>query len=333
MKNSQKLSFTFFGIFLFVFLNTLFSCAGLFGPDKKGSLIIRSYSESYAADPSVITADLRIQAILDVAGPNSYAETVVTDDLGYYDFGELVVGEYTIQPRYFPVSAARTVTVRADMETEEAVPIPAVAMSFYVLNGGSVALSETDIRKALCAALDRSAILGIVGEPKQALYNMVPPQMAGPWMVSALSLSESIQTANTLLGEHADIEFGILFNDSPENQTIAESLQSSWQNLSGSGFTAVTVNLTSQAWDAFIQTRDTDKNFDVARHGWVMDSNNLLVFYESLGNYIDDDAYTGWLTSARDKLESGDITGYENDIVAINNYLIDNAFILPLYSY
>lgn len=50
--------------------------------EKVGTLKVRAYSESYAADTSQIDGTYPIDAILDVLYPDGSSRTVMTDELG-----------------------------------------------------------------------------------------------------------------------------------------------------------------------------------------------------------------------------------------------------------
>jgi hypothetical protein len=306
------------------------SCSGL--GDKGGTLKVRSYNQGLSATLADIDESYEIDAILDVVYPDGSAKTVLTDHLGFYDFGTVPAGNYLIAPRYCPQDAAKTFVVVDGEATTGELPIPDLGLEFYLFNPAKSPVDTLGVRQALCEGIVRADILEAFSSSCQPLYSTIPASMAGTWPSPAHTMSESITSANEHLGTSGALSLEILFNTTTNQQAKAAVIKSEWEGLSGSGASSVMVSLRSLEFSAFLAARDTDKDFQIARGGWILESNNLLKFYETLAQYFDTE-YEPLLATARARLADIDMAAYESALVAINDYLIDKALILPLYTY
>jgi len=326
--NSRQRSFPRL-ILVLCAVGTIISCPCLPG---NGSLKIRAYGESWASDPSLITEDVKINAILDVTYPDGTKHTIVTDSLGYYDFGSVVAGDYLVQPRYLASSAAKTFTVMEGETTGGDLVIPGIGIYYYVLNPAKPQVSSLDVRRALCEAIIRENIRGSVsGSTGLPENNLIPISMEGSWSSFASSLIESIDGANGHLADAGAIVLEILYNTSTTHAAIANTIKSEWEILVGSGASSVSVTLNSKEWATYLDMV-INRDYVVARSGWIIDSNNLLSLFGA-PNIPADSGYTEILNETTVALTNLDFDAYEAGLVALNNYLIESAIVLPIYNY
>lgn len=318
-------------VYLVYFLTILLllGCKGPVVEIKTGNLNIRSYSEQYT-DPSTISENVQINSILDITFPDNSTETIITDDLGYYILVDIPIGDYIIQPRYCSTNYKKIFTVSEGLTTTGTIVTPKTGLYFYAFNTNRTPINLLSVRQALCKAINRQQIINAAKINNTLAFNTIPEKIFGNWSTLAHSMNESVIEANNLLGSTNSIDIEIIYNDLTGHQLIANEIKKQWENLSGLGSTDVNVTLKGMPWDDFIETIYTKNDFQVARFGWLLDSNNLLNFYKSI-KY--DTMYENLLIEAQEKLSVGDYSAYENKLVELNDYLIDNAVILPLYFY
>lgn len=299
------------------------------------SLKIHSYSDSYD-DPADISAENPIYAILDVEYPDGSSETVVTDALGWYDFGTVDAGIYTIKPRYMDSVSATEIVVGKGEAVTETILIPSITIAYYLFNGSTAPVDSRATRTILSKAIDRSAIITAVGGGSvvSPLVSLIPDGLSGTWSADAQQFTEDLTAAQTALGS-GTIGLTISYNsnvDTSLNHAVATEVKAQWDVIddSDSNSGTVTIDLNAMSWDAFLQLRDADKNFQVARGGWGYDSNNPLLMFKVQVN-IETPEYTDLLSDAQTALDNKDFADFEAGILALNDYLVDSCLIIPLY--
>lgn len=292
---------------------------------ETGNLKIRSYSAAYA-DPADITEEGPIYAILDAEYPDGTVKTVVTDALGYYDFGSVKAGTYRITPRYVNGAAATEVTVRANENTEATILTPVIEIAYYLLNGNQTPLKGAEIREALTKAVVRQEIIAAAAADVDPLYSLLPAKLSGAWCTGAAAAVEALGDSQGIVGTDA-LALTLSYNNNvPKNQPIAEKVEAQWEAIGAS----VAVNLNGVSWDDFVALRDENPSFQAARGGWSFDSNNPLFVFK-VQAFIDDPAYLALLQEAETRLLNGQIAEFEADIVALNDFVMENYLILPFY--
>lgn len=150
------------------------------------------------------------------------------------------------------------------------------------------ALSDVKVRKALNLAIDREAIVNNVTKGGQIpATSFVPtgiPDAEGKDFKNKdyFPAKGDVEQAKKLL-EEAGYPNGqgfptltMLINPEGDHSLIAQAVQDMWKNNLG-----INVEIQSQEWKVFQQTR-VDKNYEVARDGWVGDYNDPMTFMDLL---------------------------------------------------
>lgn len=150
------------------------------------------------------------------------------------------------------------------------------------------ALSDVKVRKALNLAIDREAIVNNVTKGGQIpATSFVPtgiPDAEGKDFKNKdyFPAKGDVEQAKKLL-EEAGYPNGqgfptltMLINPEGDHSLIAQAVQDMWKNNLG-----INVEIQSQEWKVFQQTR-VDKNYQVARDGWVGDYNDPMTFMDLL---------------------------------------------------
>ncbi|AOR23990.1 peptide ABC transporter substrate-binding protein [Clostridium taeniosporum] len=148
------------------------------------------------------------------------------------------------------------------------------------------ALSDARVRKALALAIDRPSIVNNVKKGEQIpAHSFVPEGILdskGKDFASKKYFKPEgdVEEAKKLLAE-AGYPNGegfptivLTFNPEKGNGTIAQAVQDMWKNNLG-----INIELQSQEWKVFQTTRD-NKDYLIARHGWVGDYVDPMTFLE-----------------------------------------------------
>ena len=175
--------------------------------------------------------------------------------------------------------------------------IALLAIYFLSVNSTNEVLKDKRVRKALSLSIDRNYIVKNVtkGAETPAAALVPPPvydiegsfrEKGGDYFsVKEEDYSKNIDEAKRLLAEagYPDgknfpvIEFTV---ESESSKNIFEAIQQMWkENLN---IDAVANQL---EWGVFMQTTRGDKNFQIARSGWMGDYNDPMTFLDTFLSY------------------------------------------------
>jgi ABC-type oligopeptide transport system substrate-binding subunit len=78
-----------------------------------------------------------------------------------------------------------------------------------------------------------------------------------------------------------------------------------------------------------------DSSLHTARAGWLLDSNNILVYFQKLidQSHYEDAALTELVNTAQSALDSDEVDEYTGTLVLIHDHLIEHMVVIPLYYY
>ncbi|NFA41123.1 peptide ABC transporter substrate-binding protein [Clostridium botulinum] len=148
------------------------------------------------------------------------------------------------------------------------------------------ALSDAKVRKALTLAIDRPSLVNNVTKAEQIpAYSFVPEGILdkeGKDFANKKYFKPEgdVEEAKKLLAEagypngEGFPQIVLTFNPEKGNGTTAQAVQDMWKNNLG-----INVELQSQEWKVFQTTRD-NKDYLIARHGWVGDYVDPMTFLE-----------------------------------------------------
>lgn len=204
------------------------------------------------------------------------------------------------------------------------------------------ALSDVKVRKALSLAIDRQSIIDAItmAEEKPAL-GFVPfgikDDKGQDFTNKSYFNDNDVETAKQLLADagYPNGEgFPTLqyrYNTDERHKNIAEALQSMWKdNLN------INVELSNEEWKTFQVTR-TDKQYVMARDGWIgdyMDPNTFLeLLHSKNGNNnsgYNNPAYDEKIEAAKKEVDKAKRVQLLRDAEAI---LMEDAPIIPIFYY
>lgn len=238
------------------------------------------------------------------------AEIVIEKSETYYDYDKL--GPDTLTFKLMDDANAILAAYRSgELNFIEEVPVNEIAAlletgelnidayigTYYVcFNTQLEPFNDARVREAFSLAIDRNYIVEQITQTGQVpatgfvpagIYDAAGPSgddfrtVGGDYMdVSKEQYAANCEKARELLKE-AGFEGGAgfpvveyLYNTSDNHKAIGEALQNMWQTELG-----VTVNLTNQEWNTFLQTRK-DGDYSIARNGWIADYNDPMSFLD-----------------------------------------------------
>lgn len=235
--------------------------------------------------------------------------------------------------------------IRADATLSKELATPGILCTYYYgFNVTKPPFDDVNVRKAFSWAVDRTALVenvtkggqipanffarpGLTAAPDPEKVDFGPPLTADVEKAKEF-LAESKYPTAEKLGE-----ITLMTNQVEGHVKIAEAIQQMWQDALG-----VKVNLITQEWKVFLQTRHDDPP-QIARNGWCQDypdaDNFLRVVMRSDSPQND----TRWKNAEFDKLV--DEAAVETDVAKrqdlytqAEKLLVDeDAAIIPLYWY
>ncbi|WP_294360675.1 peptide ABC transporter substrate-binding protein [uncultured Clostridium sp.] len=205
------------------------------------------------------------------------------------------------------------------------------------------ALQNDKVRKALNLAIDRDSIVKNVTKGGEIpAYSFVPEGIPGAvgkdfTKKKYYKTSGDVEEAKKLLAEagYKDGEgfptITLLYNQEGAHGDIMQAVADMWKKKLG-----INVSLSQQEWKVF-QTTRTDKNYNIARDGWLGDYIDPMTFLDlytstsSLNN-------SGFSSSEYDKLiadakSETDATKRDELLHQAEDMLMEDMPIIPLYYY
>lgn len=223
--------------------------------------------------------------------------------------------------------------------------------TYYVsYNTQNEYLKNPLVRKALTLAIDRDFICQEIGQSGQVPAGAFVPiglsdadktkefrEVGGDYYdPTAAANDANLEAAKQALAEagYPNGEglpaFEYLYNEGTGHQQVGEALQNMWAKI------GVKVNLVSQEWSTFLQTRKTG-DYDIARNGWLGDYNDPISFLDmwTTGGGNND---AQWSNAEYDALikqikASADQTERMELMHKAENILFDEWMLNPLYYY
>jgi oligopeptide transport system substrate-binding protein len=204
------------------------------------------------------------------------------------------------------------------LRTEHAAELriaPRLAVYYLALDLTEPPLDDPALRKRLSRAIDREALVALLGRGEQPAYGFVPDGLEGytparyDWQGEGATPT-GIDPGITLLYDTGDI-----------HEKIALAVSSMWQDALG-----IEVTLEKREWQYFLESRDLREDWDAMRFAWTGD-------YAHPGTFLD-----LFLTGGQMNLPGYESAEYDRllaagDYAAAESQLLDDYAVIPLYFY
>lgn len=207
-------------------------------------------------------------------------------------------------------------------------------------------LSDVRVRKALALAINRKEIVENVTKAQQKPAGAftpygIPEDKSGKdfrdYKKEYYNPESDVAQAKKLLAD-AGYPDGkgfpklvYLYNTNEGHQNIAQAVQEMWRKNLG-----INIDLQNQEWKVFQQTR-TDKQFEIARDGWIADYVDPMTFLDLLTSKSGNNnagyasaAYDAKIAAAKKEV---DTTKRMQDLHEAEDVLMNDMPVIPLYFY
>lgn len=205
----------------------------------------------------------------------------------------------------------------------------------FLFNPQKAGLSNENLRKALCLAVDPSKV-SLFGEGAEAARGIVPPYCkigAGAYRGeggAAATLSYDAKAAKACFDE-ALLELGVTSVEievlcEEQNSEYVRTVVQSWQKTLGVKFVATVKAVNAQG----LQAAMTDGNYTVALYPLSADSVMTSAFLERFSGdaFAVDSRYTALLSTVR--ASAGNFGDLRTACMAAEDYLLQHAVLLPV---
>ncbi|MDG2124500.1 MAG: peptide ABC transporter substrate-binding protein, partial [Verrucomicrobiales bacterium] len=215
---------------------------------------------------------------------------------------------------------------------------PWLCVYYYVVNTTKPPFDNRGVRRALSLAINREAITkNITRAGEIPAYGYVPPPPGETGYKPPDVLSFNPEAARKELAD-AGYPDGkgfprvkLLFNTHESHRTIAEAVQEMWKKHLN-----IDIELNNQTWQVYLDSI-RDKNYDVARRGWIGDYMDPITFLIIMQE-DDPNNGTGYANPEYDKLlkASGQEVDPEKRFAILKEaerLMLEDAPIIPFYWY
>lgn len=225
---------------------------------------------------------------------------------------------------------------------------PYIGTYYYCINITNATLKDPKIRKALSLAIDRNYIVEQVTKGGQVPATAWVPlgiddtngsfrKNGGEYYsTSKEDYQKNIEEAKKLLKE-AGYENGknfpvLEFKTNPGNHLeIFEAVQQMWKENLG-----IDTTISQEEWAVFQQSR-VDKNFELARHGWIGDYNDPMTFLSVFLSYSaqNNGGYknTKFDSLLKEAMNTSDQTIRMPIMHKAEDILMEDMALIPIYFY
>ena len=325
---------------LSLLLSTLLSCQlvnTILG--RVGTISGRAYAGTIDSPPNYDVG----RAILSISPTLAGSKYVVTDKSGSFTLSDVPAGDYQLTPIDLVNPVPTKVTVKPDQTTTVTVAFTSGVVRMYAMNNtlSSPPLNNQAVRTALIQAIDRESIVSNVPVTGYfAAVNFIPPLLnSGGWADNADKIGYSQSDANTALNAAVGSSFSLTLlvndnggsNNEGTNVPVANAIASDLQLLDRVSNATVDV----ESWDYLLNTGYADGNFQLVRLGWAIDTNNLVDMFDFLYNSVNPGKYTSskvqpLIDQGNAALDKGDIPGYHEAVIALNNLWLQEGAFIPV---
>lgn len=320
-------------------LLVLFSGCEMLGLLPRGTMVFRvipSYVEMVDGEyPAQL--EYEVSAIIEVT-PAIHGQSVfVSDADGWFVINDVPEGEYNIHPVFLDESYDVQVTVTRDSEAQpDPYIFPAeIGLYFYSANKSGNAYANPDLDATaltgLSKSINRVQLLSIIGiTDQEPAYTLLPPAVRNDGLETVTSVTEDATWANDNITASSPFDIQLSHNIGDTHAAIADELKTTFEALNA--VNQVTVNAVE--WQQFLTLRENLEG-EIFRHGWLLDSNNMLVYFKFLieTSGIMDATLNAAVTDAQSALDTGDLAIHAEKLAEIHDILLNSGAIIPLYYY
>jgi oligopeptide transport system substrate-binding protein len=269
---------------------------------------------------------------------------VAVDEVIYYSISEPITevnmyraGELDIT---FGVPGSHVARLRETHASELRIA-PYLALYFLAFDLSEAPFDNRSLRQALSMAIDREALVTIVGRGEQPAFGLVPDGLNAYTPARAdwrsLPADERLEMARELYAaagysDQQPLRVTLLHDAADIHETIALAVSDMWRKALG-----VDVRLDKREWKYFLSTRKNRNEWEVMRFSWTGDFDHPATFADTFRSNSPQNL-PGYMSERYDQLLAEAETTVAPDeqmrlYAAAEAVLIEDAPIVPLYFY
>ena len=216
---------------------------------------------------------------------------------------------------------------------------PSLALYYLAFDLSEPPFDEPKLRQALSMAVDREAVIRVLGRGEQAAYGIVPPGVAGHeparYTWADLSVPERSRLARTLYreagyGVDKPLAFTLTYDVGDVHETVALAVAGMWRDVLG-----IDVTMDKKEWKYYLDIRSDRRAWQMMRFAWFGDYNDASTFTEifrasntqNLAAYADPD-YDRLLDDASETVDARERAEL---MTKAEQRLLDGYPVIPLY--
>ena len=163
---------------------------------------------------------------------------------------------------------------------------PRLGTYYLAFDLSETPFNDPGLRMALSMAIDRSALVEVIGRGEQPAYGLIPDGVAGyePARYAWQSLPqherrEQARRAFEASGHSIDqpLRLKLTYDTGDIHERVALAVSGMWRDILG-----VEVELDKREWKYFLETRDRRDEWQIMRFAWLGDFNDASTFADIL---------------------------------------------------
>ena len=217
------------------------------------------------------------------------ADSVHIDTVEYYAIQDLLselnmyrAGELDITAS---VPGANVEELRVSRDAELRIS-PSLAIYYLAFDMSEAPFDDIALRQALSMAIDRRALVSVIGRGEQPAYGLVPDGVSAytpsryDWQL--LSDTERQNEARRVFESsphygNDSLRLTLTYDTDDIHETVALAVSSMWRDVLG-----VEVELDKREWQYFLETRGNRDEWQIMRFAWAGDYNHASTFTDIL---------------------------------------------------
>lgn len=278
-----------------------------------------------------IDSDFDIDPIIEVT-PGINGKTIfVGNGAGVISISDVPIGEYKIHPLYLNTDYDINIQVQKNERVVRELLFPATGIYYYCYNVNNVNNENQVIKESrqyINQIIQREKIVELFNNNQIVALDLISPELKNDGLenITQISVSSSMNSQYT----SDQIKLDIIVNNTEANVAIAYEIKKQLDNLKIFSQSDIRIF----PWKEFLAVKDS-MNYQFARAGWLMDSNNIINYYKNLSWQT---GYTGeefekHMKKAEKYLEIGNKDLLTKELIYLHEILLEEAIVLPLYYY
>ena len=215
---------------------------------------------------------------------------------------------------------------------------PQLGTYFLALDITEPALANRDLRRALSMAVDRQALVAMLGRGEQPAWGLLPPGLVDDarygWagLEDAERRTQARATYLRALGDAPPPELRLVFDAGDVHERIALTVSAMWRDTLG-----IETVLDKREWGYFLDTRQRRTEWDAMRYAWFADyadaASFLGLFREGSEHNLPGYSDAGF-EAALDRARAAATADARAGALSEAALRIDDAYaLIPLYHY